>query len=136
MINQQGIPPDSIFDDDDDIINATINDTDKQIENVTDILRGGETPPKKRHCIARPNSDDEGDSVVDNVSVTSHTLRRSNSPWQPEVSSTNQIEAQKQPHPQPVVLPPELEYHEIFQPSATPSHLTHRFMVCIDFVNK
>lgn len=50
-------------------------------------------------------------------------------PISPQISSTSEIKGAIPP----VSLPPptvvEQHYHEIFQPSATPSHLTHRFMV-------
>lgn len=48
----------------------------------------------------------------------------------PEISSTSEFKGTSPPPPpRPVII--EQQFHEMFQPSATPSHLSHRFMVCL-----
>ena len=70
----------------------------------------------------------DSDSELENEdSLTAFTHKSSRSPEPSEVSSTNQLTAKVHPTPPS----PGPEYHEIFQPSATPSRLTHRFMVCV-----
>ena len=83
-------------------------------------------PTKRRHIVSSDNEDErEDDRVSPQITSTSDagTLQPPIPPPPPLVSS-----------PIPPPPPPPEHYHEIFQPSATPSHLTNRFMVSMNLL--
>ena len=91
-----------------------MSDTNKTTNkrNNEDII-DNEIPPPKRHYMRLPDDQEDDESI-----------NQALSPWQPEVSSIVQNQVMS-----PVKSPEPDNFHEIFQPSATPSHLSHRFMV-------